>query len=380
MKVNWLRSMLFAGVLVFLFLPLLQKYLHIKEEYKPLRGSYTTATDTALTAERWFSGVYSEVKERWLQENFGLHDYYIRLNNQINWTFFRKPQIVYVVTGKDDYMFETGYIISYFGRNFVGADSVDRVVSKLKKVQDTLSRINKLIIPVFALGKATFYPDKIPEAYKSPPGVSNYLYIRERLRHDGVDHIDFNRYYSGLRHRSAVPLYPQFGIHWSSYTALSAFDSIVRYAEYKLHKDLPDMRVTGFEMTGALRDSDYDLGDALNLLWNPKTFPMGYPRYTVVNDSTRHRKLNLLVIGDSFWFQIYNTGLQRQVFNDRFWFYNEQMFPESDTSPLFVSQVNFEDYVRAADVILILHAEGTLHRFGAGFIHSCYRMYYPTGN
>ncbi len=340
-------------------------------------GSYTNAPNTSFSITTWLSGEYSALKEKWVQENFGLRNHYVRLNNQVNWVLFRKPQAQRVLTGKSDYMYEFEYIAAYYGRDFVGTDSLDRLSFKLKKLQDTLGKINKLILPVLALGKASFYPEYIPDDYKTTPGVSNYIYLREKFKHDKALNIDFNRYFLDLKHTSRVPLYPQYGIHWSQYAALLAFDSLVKYSQEKLRVDLPDLKVTGFEMSEKLRENDFDLGEALNLRTDPYTFWMGYPRYTVNYDSTKHKKLNLLVVGDSFWFQIYNSTLPAQVFNHRFWFYNEQMFPESKTTPTYVSQVNAQQFIREADIILIIHSEATMNRFGSGFIHSCYRNYFP---
>ena len=130
-------------------------------------------------------------------------------------------------------------------------------------------------------------------------------------------------------------------------------------------------------MSPVPRENDFDMGDALNLLNPPKTFWMGYPKYKVNSDTVHRKKLNFLEIGDSFWFQIYNTKLPAKMFNHRFWFYNEQMFPESHTKQTLVSQTDVEKYIREADVIVVLHSEGTLDRFGSGFIHKAYRYFFP---
>lgn len=377
MKGLLIKPLLFWLVMIVLFIPLLQQKFKFKKAEATLMGAYRKAPDTTFSASAWFSGDYSLIKEKWLQENFGLRNYYVRFNNQINWELFRKAQTYNVLNGKNDHLFEYEYISAYYGRDFVGADSLNRMAYKLKKLQDTLSKLHKLILPVLALGKASFFPEYIPDAFKSTPRVSNYLYMREKLKCEKIDHIDFNRYFIPFKHKVAVPIYPQYGIHWSSYTALLAYDSLVNYFEFKLHEDLPDLRFTKLEMSKDLRDNDFDMGDALNLLRPPKTFWMGYPEYTLVYDSLKHKKLNLLVVGDSFWFQIYNTKLPSKMFNHRFWFYNEEMYPEAHTQSTYISKIDPEHYVREADIILVLHSEGTLNRFGSGFIHSCYRYYFP---
>src|SRR5436190_6040073 len=173
------KSPLFVLILLVLFIPILQKKLKFVKSVIGLMGSYEWAPDTPFTPQLWFSGDYSRIKEKWWLENFGLRNYYICLNNQINWELFRKAQTYNVLNGKDDYLFEYEYIEGYYGRDFVGRDSLNSLCFKLKKLQDTLARMNKLLLPVLAVGKASYFPERIPDAYKSKPSVSNYLYMRE---------------------------------------------------------------------------------------------------------------------------------------------------------------------------------------------------------
>src|SRR4051812_20414905 len=110
MKRFEMKSLLFWVIMLVLFIPLLQEKFHFRKKMGWLMGSYQTAPNARLSASAWFSGEYSSIKEKWLQENFGLRNYYIRLNNQIKWTLFRKAQTHMVVAGKHDYTFEYEYI------------------------------------------------------------------------------------------------------------------------------------------------------------------------------------------------------------------------------------------------------------------------------
>lgn len=371
------KLIILLGLFIFLFIPLLQTLTHFKKWEKPLEGAFYPESDTDISWDGWFSGEYQLQKDKFIKENFGLHNYYIRLICQVNFSVFKKASVSYMVVGKENYLYETGYIDAYYGRDFIGQEKVNDCINKLKKIQDTLERQNKLIFTVFAPGKACFYPEYIPENYKSKKTITNYEGLRNTALSKNVNHIDFYKFFQDQKSKSKYPLYPQLGIHWSNYGAIMAFDSMVRYTEKKLSINLADIEFKDIELSDSLRNTDDDAIKSLNLYKNPKTFKMAYPNWRVKYDSARHKKLKLLVISDSFWWYIYSTGLPDNIFSPaKFWYYNKEMYPESFSSPLQVSEVDYAAKIRQADVIVIMHAEATLHKFGGGFVDMCYDTYY----
>ena len=46
---------------------------------------------------------------------------------------------------------------------------------------------------------------------------------------------------------------------------------------------------------------------------------------------------------------------------------------------MYVSQIDYASKIREADVILILHSESTLSKFGGGFVDMCYETYCHPG-
>lgn len=357
-------------------MPLLQTLTGFKQNIRPLDGAFYPESDISFSWSDWFNGNYSNQKDKYLKENFGLHNAYIRLICQVNFSLFQKSNVSYVVVGKDNYLYETAYIDAYYGRDFIGTERIIDYATKLKKIQDTLQTLNKLIFVALAPGKACFFPEFIPGNYKSIKKINNHDAFVEAFKSGGVNHIDFYSYFQAQKTKSKYPLYPQFGIHWSDYGSVMAMDSMIHYTEYKLHVDLPELNIVNIELADSLRNTDDDAIKSLNLLKNPKTFKMAYPNWKVNYDSTRHKKLKLLVVSDSFWWYIYSTTIPDNVFlPTRFWYYNKEMYPESFTSPTYVSQVNYAEKIREADVIIILHAEATLRKFGGGFVDLCYETY-----
>ena len=66
-----------------------------------------------------------------------------------------------VVIGKENYLYEKGYIDAFFGVDFIGHDSIAISAYKLKMIQDTLAKLNKTLLIILAPGKGDFFPEYI---------------------------------------------------------------------------------------------------------------------------------------------------------------------------------------------------------------------------
>jgi hypothetical protein len=361
------KLILLIGALVFLFIPVLQNTLHLKKWIKPLKGAYTTAQDTVLTKENWFNGRYQETKDKYVNENFGLRNYYVRLNNQIDYKFFRKANVEKVVIGKGDFLYESNYIEAYFGKNCIGKEKLTEHFRKVKQLQDLLSSQGILLEVVFAPGKATFYPEFIPDSWMLTKEKNNYEYSTEICRELKIDFIDFNAWF--LKNKNIIPydLYPKTGIHWSNYGALLATDSLKKDIEAKTHSNLRDIIITNIAFSDSLRDPDKDIGDAMNLLREIKPFPMPYANY-IWGDEGDPVKPKALFIGDSYFWNIYYEGLTNNLFTDcKFWYYNQTVYPESEPER-DVKKLNLAEEIRKNSVIVLLATDCHIQDIGWGFV------------
>lgn len=374
------KLFLLCGVFLFLFIPLIQEVTHVKKYITPLDGAFVKQKDVTFSWNAWFNGDYQEQKDKFINQNFGFHNYYIRLICHINFLLFHKANASYVVVGKHNYLYETGYIDAYYGRDFIGEQRIKNYVKKLKTIQDTLEERNKLIVVVFAPGKAGFYPEYIPTSFSSRPHTTNYACFLKEFKREKINHIDFNKFFIDQKYQSKYPLYPQFGVHWSNYGSAIAYDSVLKYFENKLCINLPDLKFRRIDQKEIPEPPDDDIVKSLNLFIQPKTFKMAYPRMEVEYDPLKHKKVNLLVIADSYWWHIYHSHIPDSSFaTSRFWYYNKEMYPESNSNPTYVSQIDYACEIKKADIIMILHSELTLSKFGNGFVDMCYETYCHPG-
>ncbi len=366
------KKVLLASIFVVMLIPILQDTLNLKKVY-PLKGDVKVPENITFTMEDWFSGYYQEEKEVFLNSSFGFRNQFVKLNNQIAYSIFKKAKANGVVIGKETYLYERSYIDAYTGTDFLGEDSIRHTINRLKFISDTLHKLGKQLIVVFAAGKASFYPEYIPDKYLPVKDKTNYKSLSEGAKRAGLTVIDFNKWFVDNRYTSKYPLYPQHGVHWSTYGTALAADSLIKTIEQLRHIDAPELKFNGVKMEQP-HDVDYDIADGMNLLFRFKSFDVAYPQMIPV-DATGKTKPRVLVISDSFYWGMYNLGIANCFENDHFWYYNKQVFPESATKETLVENLDLGEELNKHDVFVIMATEATLRKISWGFIEAVETYY-----
>ena len=339
-----------------------------------LAGSSQSTNVPHISSAQWFEGSFQEACNEYAKNNFGAHDWYVRSYNQLDFWLFNKANARYVVVGKNNCLFESGYLDAYRGKDFVGEEKLKTQVIKMKELQRTMKSAGKLFLPIIAPSKASYYPEYIPKNYEYKLGPDNYSVFTKLLLDNNVQHIDFSKWIVANKSASKYPLYPLSGIHWSNYAALLAFDSIARLTEHGLTCKLPQLSIKSIHMSQQLQYPDNDIAEGLNLLFPLKQKALAYADYVVRDlDSA---KLNVITIADSFWWYIYSQALPQRTFKQHnFWYYNELIYPQSESTEKRVINSNYFEMLRKADVVIVLYSESNLHRYSDGAIDACYEAY-----
>ncbi|MFA6923222.1 MAG: hypothetical protein WC223_03120 [Bacteroidales bacterium] len=372
------KKILLGFLLLVLISPYIQSTLKIFNE-NPLKGDIIIAPDTVFTIKGWFDARYQLCKEKYLNEDFGFRKTAVRINNQIAFSLYKIAKANGVIIGKNNYLYEKGYINAYYGEDFIGEEKIAEQTKRIKFLQDTLKKLNKDLILIFAAGKGSFYPEYIPDRVKSEKKQTNLECYLKYSKELGINFIDFNSYFVANKNKSKYPLYPQYGIHWSSYGVCLAIDSIIKYIEQKRNIKMINFYWNDIELPDTCRDADYDIADGMNLLFKLKTFKMAYPKY-IFEENPNKTKPKVLVIADSYYWGMFGIGVSRRIFNDgEFWFYNRQINPERTPKPLDVSQINLKEEIEKQDAIIIMATEANISNFGWGFIENAYDVFLNNG-
>jgi hypothetical protein len=374
------KNILLSIFVVLLIIPATQGYFKIFEE-KPLLGAMIPASDTILTPNAWFSGRFQLKREKFLNENFGFRNFFVRLNNQIAYSFYNVAKANGVVIGKDNVLYQTGYIDSYFGNDFAGNDTLTKQVQKFKVVQDALLKKAKYLIFVFAPGKGTVYPEYIPDKYfEQKKKTTNHEAILEEFKKYNVTYVDFDDYFSKNKNKFTHPLFPRCGTHWSGYAATIVMDSLMRFCEKISNKDFIDFKsLEGYSTNTEMKFTDSDIGDAMNLLFPIKNWKMYYPNVTYENQPDKVRP-NFLFIGDSFTQSLYSFyPYFTALFGNQtvFWGYNNIIcWPDSlEKQYIKVSDLNQFDEIMKRDFIIVVCTEINLNNFNFSFADKAYTIF-----
>lgn len=336
----------------------------------PLKGYTEIAQKPEFSFSSFFDGSWQAAYDNYLEDHIGLRNIFVRLYNQIDYSLFRIAHAA-VIVGKDHHLYEENYIKAYTGTDFLGDSAIKAKVHKIKSVQEYLRQKNTDLIVILAPGKASFFPGKIPDRYmKHDIGITNNEAYLSAFKENGINHIDFNSLFIEMKDTSSYPLYHRCGIHWSIYGAQLALDSIISYIETLRQIDMVDMQIAGFEVSEVPRQTDYDVGDALNLIFRIPYKPMAYPYdYSFIEEGKT--KPGLLVVADSYYWTLYNMAPNRYLWGrNEFRFYNNMAFSPGKPSTELCDN-NIEE-LSSFDVIMVIYTEANMTKFANGLFEQAF--------
>lgn len=367
--------LLFLSVGLMMF-PVVQKKFHLFKE-GAIYGMFP-AKDTRFTSPSWFDGAYSKQKEKYVNDNFGFRNWFVKLRNQVYYSLFHHLITGEMIEGKSGYVFAADYLRAYSGMDYVGDSVTTSRYKKLKLIQDSLASKGVLFILVFAPGEASYNSEYIPEPYYHS-SVTNYLKSVEAAKQSGIDFLDFNAWFMQMKPTTKFPLYPKFSTHWSTYGVYKAFDSISEYIEHKLNKKLARYDYSRVYWTDSLINDDDEVRQDLNLLKDLPQFKLAYP---IIHwkDTTGSFRPRLLGVGDSYLEKFYSFNLLEDVYKlPRFWMYYDRILDYGHgDSRENIGDMDLKSYVERQDVVILLFTETNfkhMEGFGWTFVDDLYNTY-----
>ena len=358
---KWLWGLL----LVILLLPAIKT----TQVGKPLVGqSRPEFPDLSRLGRDWCDGSWQEAVSGYLAQNFGWRNDFVRYRNLKDFTFFGELHAADVVAGKNDYFFEGSYLEAATGRSAKSIEHFEVFGEQLAMVDRYLSSLGTKLLVVMAPGKGSYFPEHWPQPYADlPPNPADEVNLLGILRARQIDYINFNQHFREIKDTVSYPLFPQQGIHWSTYGQLIAFDSVNHRLEQLTGQDLPELVIDGIEVSDEQRGDEADIFRGLNLPQAPSGYPLAYPNWRPDPTSTPAPKV--LVIGDSFYWNLYfNLGYSQHFFNGGdFWYYFEQAL-RSGANVGNPKDFDLKAELSTYDAVVLVGTEPHYWDIGQGFI------------
>jgi hypothetical protein len=375
-----IKKAVFLIFIALLVLPALQfKFDFIK--MKPLGGNYQFASRPNFITKEFISLDYQKKYETYVNDHIGFREFFLRSYNQVWFSLFRILHARDVIMGSNYCLYEKNYIEDYTGVNFVGEKVIDEQLQKARFLQDTLEKDSIYLILFFAPGKASFYPENIPQKYldKSQP-ETNYKYYIAKCKELGLNYIDMNSYFVSQKNKSPYPLYYPSGIHWSLYGMTVAFDSLCKFIGEVQGAPLPEMVWDGVELSDTARETDNDIERGLNLLCDLPHGKFAYPKVHFI-DKPSTFKPKVLAIADSYWWNMFGIGYTKQAFNgNSFWFYAQQAYYDMGQPEASTDTMDLLKETHKYNVVIIEATEANLFGFGYSYFDRMYDIYTGKGD
>ena len=364
----WNKYAAILFIISFYFLMTIQSFLPFVE-IKKLKGDIIMESNTTFSWKDWWSETYQKQKSDFLNENFGFRELLVRIHNQIYFSFFNRAFANDVVIGKNNYLFEKNYLRATTGQDLLSDQIIKAKVDTFLKVQNELKINGTELLLVLAPGKATFYPEFIPDEYGKPATITNYTKFKNAFSASGLPFIDCNDWFKSMKANSKYLLYPKSGIHWSQYGVSLFVDSLSKYIESNYHVKLPSRKLIDLKISqreeNVEKDVDHDVEDGMNLLFNLSTPKMAYPQYDYT-DSTP-KTFSVVTIADSYFWQIFSSGAAEHLFKDpAFYYYFLRAYyinsPEKE-----MNAISVKEEIKKYNLVLFMITDGNLPKFDFGF-------------
>lgn len=361
-----IKNALFGLVLAALLLPWLEQNEHFFNP-KALGGVPPTSENVKFSLDKWRSAKFQEGQEAYISDHFGLRPFMVRFYNELFDQLFGEFKANGVIMGKNGYLFEENYLLAASGKDFLGADSIAQVVSELNFIKQDLAKQGKHLLVCLAPGKGSYFPEKMPSRFQYEKQLRNHPFFVKALQQARIPLFDIQSWFEAMKPNALYPLYPKTGIHWSSYGEYLVADSLIKQVSALSQKPFPTLKLLHVEQDSKPRDRDDDIELGMNLLRNLPDLKMSYPKFKIQPLKAGQKAPRVLVIGDSFYYGMYNWGMMQNVFEGgEFWYYNhERLVPGKETR--YIEDIkNYAEEVGQFDVVVLLLTEANLPRFGFG--------------
>ncbi len=380
MELRTARGRLFLLLLLIVFLPLLNHTFNVIESGK-LLGEMIKHPDPRFSLAKWWDGSYQDEKTLYINDSIGFRPDLVRMNDQIDFSIFKKLQGEDTYIGRDNYLFSKAYINEYEGRGYMGDSVIRDELVKLKMVQDTLERLGKTLIFTYAPSKPYCFPNYIPAILLRNGGkkVSNYQTFRRIGDSLHLKQLDFNALFAAMRDTSKYPLFTKEGVHWSVYGSVLASDTLEKYINRERKIKMPELIITKVQTSDTARNADNDLGRCANLIFPINKDQYYYPEYHYNTDSTT-TKPKTIFIGDSFvWLWIGDGFIQNTTTDWEYWYYFNDVWDKNGKSIVNTDKYNWQKSLLATDCIVIVYTpmNFTGFRTKTSFIETMYNYFYP---
>lgn len=372
MRNKLLHIILFALLIVFLFLPMIQE--HYKPfKSKPLNGVNFVTEFPELSFETFSNGKYQSQLEKYTSENFGFREFVIRLYNQYIWSCYHKTYSHFLIPGKGNWLFYTEAVNDYYGTEQKkwyktpenAKDWFDKNTKLMCQLRNVLKEYDIEFLSFMAPSKPFVYPEHLPEREKDTTTINAMEYYDKSLTEAGFPHIEMTKWFRAMRDTLPYPVFPNMDMHWQ-FTAVYGYDSL-----FRLMNSLNDFGIPKIKYGKPQPYFDDFQNDeaTLNLMFPIKNKNTDYKLDVEIECNENCRKPKVLFVGDSFIWGLDEHLPWEQLMDDiEILFYNSSVFKGFDRTKYKKEDINLLRDILRADYVVFYTSGHQWYRASYDFV------------
>lgn len=366
------------------------RQLHIIPDIK-LSGVETKQDFPRISLKTFWTGQWQADIEKWLSVNLGIRAIFIKIDNQINYTFFDVISAKYhdnIILGKNKWLYEQALIDYFNKRNGASLADLEKQVQSLKRLQSILESRGIHFFLLITPTKTSIYPEHIKEKdIIDNPLVkqTNREQILPLLNRYDVHYLDGSQFLMELKKTSPYPLFSRSGLHWNYYSAYFFTVQLISYLENMMNKKMTKIYCKRIiEENDPFKD-EADLANLTNIIFTRTLYDHQYyhpETYSLENQKEIFRP-KMLFVGGSFLWQIFHYLEKHKVYSERdAYFYYKRYFRypehlEYILEPIHKESSNLSRYIFSQNIIIIEANETALNHIGFGFVEDSLKAMEP---
>lgn len=304
-----------------------------------LDGAYTVPEFPPLTFENLKNGTIPAVAEERSSLVTTFIPDLIRFANTLDYRWFNELDES-VIRTESGHLLQQGYVQAFRGTLAFDTLRFQQIGARMHRIQTQLAAWGTPMLVVIA-------PNKADWAFPHEVGTSERIHwkMADEMKRNGIPCIDMHAYFKTLRDDR---IFTKNGIHWSTFGAAVALDTILRKARKESWFQM-ELHQTAMEQTQTARYRDNDLERILNIWGTYGNETYFYPTntFTIAENAPK-----IVGIGDSFYWTLYDTEwLQHCDSSSVFYYYNQRAVDVAmqDIAP---SEDDPVKNVQSADLVL----------------------------
>lgn len=351
-----------------------------------LNGYFEEYEKPLFRVDSFISGDYQQEYEKWLNANVMPRGAYIKLYNQIRYSFF---DLGSQIIGKNKDLFEEGYITNELClaeicnySNLENQEKISNYVRHLENIQRKLEEMGKTFLVYTSPMKTEYMYNDIPTKYMIQKPKESGLgrdYFRQL-----IEKTEVNCFFADdvIQKKSIQPVFYTTGIHWSRVAEQQVSVSLLEQLRELSGKKFRNIELGELQVSETPYWRDADLYELLNLYTDADN-ELYYEYDSYRQFPEKYDSMKMLLQGGSF-----AEGLEKDYFgkyaNEELYYINYDNYIQEPNGEIHTFEVwgdlELDRYLDIVDCIVIEINDAQYHQESNGFVEylDAYLDYYKS--